>query len=60
MLTLDKVLNIFWVAIFIVREMKKHSSSALSQSIAALFVMNIMILLVLNVLVSIIALTLIS
>ena len=52
MLTLDRVLSLYWLAVLVVQGMKKHFSSAKLQQ-QELFPAAIVMMLVLNVLVSI-------
>ena len=53
MLTLGRVLNLYWLVVSVVQEMKKHFSSALTD-LLELFHANTMMMQVLNVLVSMI------
>ena len=56
MLTLGRVLNLYWLVVSVVQEMKKHFSSALTDLLELLHAITMMMQ-VLNVLVSIIPLT---
>ena len=57
MLTLGRVLNLYWLVVSVVQEMKKHFSSALTDLLELLHAITMMMQ-VLNVLVSVVPLTL--